>query len=165
MLDSSALQTLNELAIDDDSLTDRLIELRDNSQVIYCEAAKNERRQHAKGEPVTIWAASGWRGIKATATVEFASIGSVLQRFGADPTQQPIMDLDNDEVDQQQALVTVSLAHQLGSIHDVFVVSDEEFTLENRCTVIEACTHLGISHCTVKEFLEDVGTVALTTTP
>ncbi|WIG19183.1 hypothetical protein [Kocuria rosea] len=156
VLDSSALQALNELAIDNDTLTEQLTELRDRSCLIYCEAAKNERQQYAKGEPVTIWAASGWRSLKDDAEVRYQSIHSVCVDFGMDPSQQHILDIDNEDTDQQQAIVTIALAQQLAATCEVVVVSNEELTLEDRCTVPDACAFLGIDHCTVKDFLEAV---------
>jgi hypothetical protein len=165
VLDSSALQTLNELAVDDDTLTEQLTELRDKSRVIYCEAAKNERQQYARGEPVTIWAASGWRILKDEAKVNYNSVQSVCVDFALAPSQQHIMDINNEETDQQQALATVVLAQQLTSTYEVVVVSNEELTLEDRCTVPEACAFLGIDHCTVKDFLDAVGVVIVTKAP
>lgn len=165
VLDSSALQTLNELAVDDDSLTERLTKLRDKSRVIYCEAAKNERQQYAKGEPVTIWAASGWKGLKEDAKVNYNSVQSICVDFALDPSQTHILDMDNDEPDQQQGLATIALAQQLAASYEVIIVSDEELTLESRCTVIEACVFLGVKHCTVKDFLKAVAITIVTKTP
>ncbi|SEJ77197.1 hypothetical protein SAMN04487917_11317 [Arthrobacter sp. yr096] len=166
VLDSSALQTLNELATDDDTLTERLTELRDNSQVIYCEAAKNERQRFAKGDPVTIWAASGWRSLKDAAEVRWPAVSAVCVEFGIPtPPDLHILDPDNEETDQQQAIVTIALARKMTSSYNVIVVSDEDFTLENRCTVPEACTVLGMEHCTVKDFLESVDITVVTKAP
>lgn len=166
VLDSSALQTLNELATDDNTLTERLTELRDISRVIYCEAAKNERQQFAKGEPVTIWAGSGWKGLKDAAEVRWPQISAVCLKFGTPtPPNLHILDVDDNETDQQQAIVTVALAQKLATNYDVVVVSDEEFTLENRCTVKDACSVLRIEHRMVKDFLEAVGISIVTKTP
>lgn len=166
VLDSSALQTLNELATDDNTLTERLTELRDNSQLIYCEAAKNERQQFAKGEPVTIWAGSGWKGLKGAAEVRWPQVSAVCVEFGTPtPPNLHILDVDNEETDQQQAIVTIALARKLAENYDVVVVSDENFTLENRCTVIEACSVLQIKHCVVEDFLQSVGIAVVTKAP
>lgn len=166
VLDSSALQTLNELATDDNTLTERLTDLRDNSRVIYCEAAKNERQQFAKGEPVTIWAGSGWKGLKDAAEVRWPQISAVCVEFGTPtPPNLHILDVDNQATDQQQAIVTIALARKLSAKYDVVVVSDEDFTLENRCTVTEACSVLRIAHCMVKDFLESVGITVVTKAP
>ena len=165
VLDSSALQTLNELAVDDDTLTEQLTELRDKSRVIYCEAAKSERQEYARGEPVTIWAASGWRIVKDDAKVDYNSVQAVCVDFGLVPEQQHIMDINNEETDQQQALATVVLAQQLTATYEVVVVSNEELTLEDRCTVPEACAFLSIDHCKVKDFLDAVGVVIVTKAP
>ena len=166
VLDSSALQTLNELATSDPSLTEQLTELRDNSRIIYCEAAKNERQHFAKGEPVTIWAGSGWKGLKDAAEVRFAQVMTVCGEFGTPkPPDLHILDVDNEATDQQQAIVTIALALKLAAHFDVVVVSDEEFTLENRCTVTEACKVLQIEHCVVKDFLEAVDVTVATSAP
>lgn len=165
VLDSSALQALNELAAHDDTLTEQLTDLRDRSRVIYCEATKNERQQYAKGEPVTIWAASGWRSLKEAAEVRYQSVHSVCVDFGMDPSQQHILDINNEETDQQQAIVTIALAQQLAATYDVVVVSNEGLTLEDRCTVPEACAFLGIDHCTVKDFLDAVAITLVTKAP
>lgn len=165
VLDSSALQALNELAAHDDTLTEQLTDLRDKSRVIYCEAAKSERQQYAKGEPVTIWAASGWRSLKDAAEVRYQSVHSVCVDFGMDPSQQHILDINNEETDQQQAIVTIALAQQLTATYDVVVVSNEGLTLEDRCTVPEACAFLGIDHCTVKDFLDAVAITLVTKAP
>lgn len=165
VLDSSALQALNELAVDDDTLTEQLTELRDKSRVIYCEAAKNARQQYAKGEPVTIWAGSGWRSLKEDAKINYNSVQSICVDFALYPSQQHILDMDDDETDQQQALATVVLAQQLAAAYDVVVVSNEGLTLENRCTVPEACAFLGIDHCTVKDFLDAVAITIVTKAP
>lgn len=166
VLDSSALQTLNELAVHDDTLTEQLTELRDKSGVIYCEAAKNERQQYAKGEPVTIWAASGWRILRDEAKVNYNSVQAVFVDFALVPSQQHILDMNNEETDEQQALATVVLAQQLAATYDeVVVVSNEDLTLEDRCTVPEACAFLGIDQCTVKDFLDAVGIVNVTKAP
>lgn len=154
VLDSSALQTLNELAAHDATLTEKLTDLRDKSRVIYCEAAKNERQQYAKGEPVTIWAASGWRSLKEAAEVSFQTIQSVCVKFGKDSNQQDILIVDNEDTDEQQAIVTIALAQRLEETYDVIVVSNEGWTTEDRCTVAEACAFLGISCCTVEDFLD-----------
>lgn len=166
VLDSSALQTLNELATSDPSLTEQLTELRDNSRIIYCEAAKNERQHFAKGEPVTIWAGSGWKGLKDAAEVRFPQVMAVCGEFGTPtPPDLHILDVDNEATDQQQAIVTIALARKLSGHYDVVVVSDEQFTLENRCTVTEACTVLQIEHCVVKDFLEAVDITVATSAP
>lgn len=161
ILDSSALQTLNEIAANDPTLTEQLTDLRDQGRIIYCEAAKNERQNFAKGEPVTIWAGSGWRTLKSTAEVPFQSIQSVLARFSPVPSQQSIFDIDNEDPDQQQALVTVALALQLSSIREVVVVSNETFTAEDRCTVPEACRFLGLKLCPMNEFLRETTRAAV----
>lgn len=165
VLDSSALQKLNDMAANEATLTEQLTELRDKSRVIYCEAAKTERQKFTKGEPVTIWAASGWRSIKDQAEVRYQSIQSVCVEFGKDSSQQHIMDINNEETDQQQALVTIALAQQLAATYDVVVVSDEQLTLEDRCTVPEACAFLGIDVCVVKDFLDAVIAPAITKSP
>jgi hypothetical protein len=165
VLDSSALQVLNELAVNDDTLTEKLTELRDRSGVIYCEAAKNDRQEYAKGEPVTIWAASGWRILRDDAKISYNSVKSVCGEFAQVPSQQHVMDINNEEIEGQQALATVVLAQQLASNYEVVVVSDEELTLEDRCPVPEACAFLGIDYCTVKDFLDAVSIVIVTKAP
>jgi hypothetical protein len=153
ILDSSAMQTLNELAIDDDKMTDRLVELRDDGSLLYCAAVKDERKNYARGEPITIWATSGWRSIQSRAVVNFTSVQAVLMHFPPGANQTSIMDMDDPENLDQQALATVALAYQLKDISDVIVVSDETFTAENRCTVMDACAVLQIKHLTVGDFL------------
>ncbi|PRB76645.1 hypothetical protein CQ012_06435 [Arthrobacter sp. MYb214] len=165
VLDSSALQTLNKLAPLDATLTEKLTDLRDKSRVIYCEATKNERQEYAKGEPVTIWAAAGWRSLKEAAEVRYQSVHSVCAKFGLNPAQQHILDINNEETDQQQAIVTIALAQQLATSYEVIVVSDEEWTIEDRCTVSEACIFLGIACCTVKDFLEAEAITLVTEVP
>lgn len=165
VLDSSALQALNKLAAHDVALTEKLTELRDKSRIIYCEAAKNERQQYAKGEPVTIWAASGWRSLKDAAEVRYQSVHSVCVDFGLDPSQQHILDINNEETDQQQAIVTIALAQQLRATYDVTVVSNEEWTTEDRCTVPVACNFLGIDCCRVEEFLDQEAITLVTIAP
>lgn len=165
VLDSSALQKLNDIAASNVTLTEQLTDLRDRSCVMYCEAAKNERQLYAKGEPVTIWASSGWRTVKDEAEVPFQSVQSVCVEFARDPLQQHILDEDNEDIDEQQAIVTIALARQLAGSYDVIVVSDEKLTLEDRCTVPEACRFLSIDHCTVEDFLAAEVAAAVTTSP
>ncbi|WP_347039247.1 hypothetical protein AAHB37_03750 [Glutamicibacter halophytocola] len=165
VLDSTALQALNELAPYDAELTEKLTILRDKSRVIYCEATKNERQEYAKGEPVSIWAASGWRSLKDAAEVRYQSVHSVCVEFGLNPAQQHILDINNEETDQQQAIVTIALARQLAATYDVIVVSNEEWTMEDRCTVPEACAFLGIDFCTVKVFMDAEVNGLVTTGP
>lgn len=154
ILDSSAMGTLNELAADDESMIDRLVDLRDSGALLYCGAVKEERRTLAKGEPITIWAVSGWRSIQSRAVVNFTSVQAVLMHFPPGGIYTSVMDMDFQEDLDQQALATVALAHQLKDSFEVYIVSDELFTSENRCTVIEACAVAQIKHLTVDDFLQ-----------
>lgn len=156
ILDSSAMESLNRLAVEDDTLTDRLVELRDNGLLIYSAAVKDQRKNYAKGEPITIWATSGWRSIQSRAVVNFTSVQSVLMAFPPGGSQSSIMDMDDPDNLEQQALGTIALALQLKENTDVIVVSDETFTAERRCTVMDACLVLQMKHVTVAEFLEAV---------
>jgi hypothetical protein len=66
------------------------------------------------------------------------------------------MNMDDPENLDQQALATMSLAYQLRDAFEVIVVSDETFTAENRCTVMDACAVLQVKHLTVSDFLTAV---------
>ncbi len=156
ILDCSAMESLNALAIDDDTIIDRLVERRDAGSLVYCEAVKDLRRMYAKGEPITIWATSGWRCIQSRAVLNFTSVQAVLKLFPDDGNESSIMDMDDPENLDQQALATMSLAYQLRDAFEVIVVSDETFTAENRCIVTDACAVLQVKHLTVSDFLDAV---------
>ena len=156
ILDCSAMESLNALAIDDDTIIDRLVELRDTGSLVYCEAVKDLRRMYAKGEPITIWATSGWRSIQSRAVLNFTSVQAVMKLFPDDGNESSIMDMDDPENLDQQALATMSLAYQLKDAFEVIVVSDETFTAENRCIVMNACAVLQVKHLTVSDFLDAV---------
>ncbi len=156
ILDCSAMESLNALAIDDDTIIDRLVERRDAGSLVYCEAVKDLRKMYAKGEPITIWATSGWRCIQSRAVLNFTSVQAVLKLFPDDGNESSIMDMDDPENLDQQALATMSLAYQLRDAFEVIVVSDETFTAENRCIVMDACAVLEVKHVTVSDFLDAV---------
>jgi hypothetical protein len=156
ILDCSAMESLNTLAIDDDTITDRLVELRDTGLLVYSETAKDQRRTYAKGHPITIWATSGWRSIQSRAVLNFTSVQAVMKLFPHDGNASSIMNMDDPENLDQQALATMSLAYQLRDAFEVIVVSDETFTAENRCTVMDACAVLQVKHLTVSDFLTAV---------
>lgn len=158
ILDCSAMESLNALAVDDDTITDRLVELRDTGLLVYCEVVKDQRRTYAKGQPITIWATSGWRSIQSRAVLNFTSVQAVMKLFPHDGIGSSIMDLDDPENLDQPALATISLAYQLKDAFEVIVVSDETFTAQNRCIVMTACAVLQVKHLTVSDFLDAVET-------
>lgn len=153
VLDSSAMDTLNELESSDESLIDQLVELRDSGSLLYSESVKEDRREFAKREPMTVWASSGWRSIQSRAALSFSSVQAVLHLFNAYDGPN-IMNMDDPDNVEQAALTTVALAYQLCDVFDVRVVSDEIFTSENRCTVLDACTVLQLKHVSVVDFLD-----------
>lgn len=152
LLDSSAMDTLN---LRDDSmpdLLDDLVKLRDAGALLYSEAVKEERRNYAKKERMTAWASSGWRSISKEAAFNFTTVTRVLWELG-NSNHRSILDADNPNPEDQQALTTVSLAYELKDTCDPIIVSDETFTVEDRCTVKEACAALQIKHMSVDDFL------------
>src|SRR4051794_5702522 len=103
ILDSSAMETLNALDASDETLIERLVELRDNGSLVYSEAVKEERRAYAKREPMTVWATSGWRSIQSRAALNYSSVQAVLKTFLTDGNQTTIMDMDDPDNVEQQA--------------------------------------------------------------
>lgn len=152
LLDSSAMETLNLLDDSRPDLLDDLVKLRDTGALLYTEAVKEERRNYAKKERMTAWATAGWRSISKEAAFNFTTVTQVLWEMSSS-NHRSILDVDNPNAEDQQALTTLSLAYQLKTTCEPIVVSDEIFTVEDRCTVREACAALQIKHMSVNDFL------------
>ena len=80
----------------------------------------------------------------------------MLQHFVANVGQQSIMDVDDTNVDQRQSVAYIARVYPLSADYQVFGVSDENFTLENRCAVIGACSFLEINHLRVDKGLPHI---------
>lgn len=152
LLDSSAMETLNYLDDSNPDLLDDLVKLRDAGRLLYTEAVKDERRNYAKKERMTVFASAGWRSIKTEVEFDFNTVSKMLKVLDSS-NHRSIMDVDNPNHEDQQALTTIALAYRLKATCDPVVVSDETFSIEDRCTVKEACAALQLKHMSVSDFV------------
>lgn len=149
VLDLSALESLNTAAHKDDGVIDKLNVLADEELLLFCDQARDECKLLLKGQPITRWVIPTFRGFKDLAQVTFEDCQEALAAV-------PDI-LDEIEEGESQALKTIALAYQLeqGGV-DVIVVTDEDITLEDRCTVGEACAQMQIRALNVVSFLQEV---------
>ncbi|MDQ0823681.1 magnesium-transporting ATPase (P-type) [Arthrobacter sp. V1I7] len=146
VLDSSAMETLNSLVTAGHSIFDKLDELNEDESILFCDTVKDECRTLFQGEKIAIWVNPVWRTFRGRGAVAYTDCQEVLAEV------EDLLDDDQDE-SEAQALRTMALAYKWAEHHTVVVVSDEETTLEDRCTVREACDALQMKCMTVAEFL------------
>lgn len=152
VFDLSAMESLNTSANQDDGVIDKLNILADEELLLFCDQVRDECKLLLKGQPITRWAIPTFRGFKELAQVTFEDCQEALAAV-------PDI-LDEMEEGESQALKTIALAYQLDQAGvDVVVVSDEDITLEARCTVGEACGQMRIRALNVASFLREVDAV------
>lgn len=150
VFDLSAMESLNAAVSQDDNLIDKLNILTEEELLLFCDQVRDECKLLLKGQPITRWAIPTFRGFKKLAQVTFEDCQKALAAV-------PDI-LDEMEEGESQALKTIALAYHLDRAGvDVVVVSDEDITLEARCTVGEACAQMQIRALNVPSFLREVG--------
>lgn len=140
------METLNSLGSIDPSIFDKLDTLHDDEALLFCDTVKEECRRLFEGESIAIWISPVWRSIRERGTVAYTDCQDVLRDV------EDLLD-DNQDESEAQALRTMALARRWAKRSEVVVVSDEEMTLEERCTIREACDALQIKCITVAELL------------
>lgn len=140
------METLNELVSADSSIFDKLDDLNAADSILFCDTVKDECRTWFKGEKIAIWVTPVWRGFRSRCAVAYSDVQGVLN------TVPELLDDGQDDT-EAQALRTMALAFKLTEHFEVIVVSDELETIEDRCTVSEACDKLQLKCLPVEDFL------------
>lgn len=143
------METLNFLVTNDSSIFDKLDALHAAEAIHFCDTVKDECRAWFKGEKIAIWVSPVWRGFRGRCAVAYSDVQAVLN------VVPEILDDGQDET-EAQALRTMALAYKLLEHVEVIVVSDEIETLEDRCTVSEACDKLQLKCLPVEDFLSRI---------
>lgn len=153
VLDRSAMESLNLQLDISPEIFESLDTLASNGSLLFCDEVRDDCKKALKNERITFWAIPAARAFKGRATVSFEDCQKVLL------IAPDILDESPDGLSEEaQALKTVSLAYRLSleGTHELFVVSDEEISLEERCTVSEACEALSLRPLNTDSFIEIV---------
>lgn len=134
-----------------------IFEILDNlaseGSLLFCDEVRDDCKKELRNERITLWAIPASRAFKGRATVSFEDCQKVLVNA------PDILDESPDGANEEaQALKTVALAYRLSleGTHELFVVSDEEISLEERCTVSEACEILSLLSLDTESFIKIV---------